>query len=203
MKKRACDLWRTPGSMGQAGSAAVEAIVMIVPRQVGIRLVNPRANSLESCPSLVRALPSGNICTMSLWKLPLFPALIFISIRSSCLILFLLYSESEYNDHLSEMTPLVGNAEEVAPSPPSYGVVDSHLHPLQRIPSGDSLSVNSVRALPGMIIRCHSINVQTGGRGAGTCAIRQSSTKVVSGCHSQLYSWIRKLYSKYISLMNL
>ena len=85
-------------------------------------------------------------------------------------------SESEYLDRLNEMTPLVGASEEIAPSPTSYGVIDAQRHPLQRIPSEES--IHSVRALPGMVIRCHAISVNTLGRGEGTCNIRQSTAKV-------------------------
>ena len=84
-------------------------------------------------------------------------------------------SESEYLDRLNEMTPLVGASEEIAPSPTSYGVIDAQRHPLQRIPSEES--IHSVRALPGMVIRCHAISVNTLGRGEGT-NIRPSTAKV-------------------------
>ncbi|KAL7532116.1 hypothetical protein ACHAXR_004444, partial [Thalassiosira sp. AJA248-18] len=77
---------------------------------------------------------------------------------------------------ISEITPLVGNAAELAPSSTSYGVVDPRRQPLQRIPSEDSISLDTVTALPGMVIRCHSINVN--GRREGVCTIRPSTTKV-------------------------
>ena len=91
----------------------------------------------------------------------------------------MLHSESEYFDHVSEMTPLlVGDSAELAPPPTSYGVVDAQRHPLIRTPSEES--INTVTALPGMVIKCHSINVNAGGRRAeGVCTIRPSTTKVV------------------------
>ena len=94
-------------------------------------------------------------------------------------------SDSEYQDYVSELTPLVGVSEEMAPSPTSYDVNgvggDSYpqhqmRHNLQRIPSEES--IHTVTALPGMVIRCHSINMVVGSRD-GSCAIRPSTTKVV------------------------
>ena len=87
-------------------------------------------------------------------------------------------SDSECLDNVSEMTPLMRGNAELAPPPPSYGVVDAQRHPLRRIPSEES--VKTVQALPGMVIRCHSINGNTGGRDVGSCTIRPSTTKVVS-----------------------
>ena len=89
-------------------------------------------------------------------------------------------SQSEYYDQVSEMTPLVGGAEETPPEPlASYGVVDAQRHSLRRIPSEES--IHTIQQLPGMVIRCHSINVNTGGRrDEGACIIRPSTTKVVS-----------------------
>mmetsp|Transcript_22628 Transcript_22628/g.40816 ORF Transcript_22628/g.40816 Transcript_22628/m.40816 type:complete len:434 (-) Transcript_22628:185-1486(-) len=76
------------------------------------------------------------------------------------------------------MTPLVGGNAELAPSSISYDAIDAQRHPLMRIPSEESL--NTVFPLPGMVIRCHSINVSSVGRqhAEGICAIRTSSTKV-------------------------
>lgn len=95
-------------------------------------------------------------------------------------------SDSEYQDYVSELTPLVGVSEEMAPSPTSYNIngVGAELsypqhqmrHNLQRIPSEES--IHTVTALPGMVIRCHSINMVVGSRD-GSCAIRPSTTKVV------------------------
>ncbi|KAL7537539.1 hypothetical protein ACHAWF_005798 [Thalassiosira exigua] len=85
-------------------------------------------------------------------------------------------SESEHDDHVSELTRLVG-AEEMTPSPTSYGHVDSHQHRLQRIPSEES--INTMTALPGMVIRCHSLTYAMGGRrDHGICNIRPCTTKV-------------------------
>jgi len=95
-------------------------------------------------------------------------------------------SESEYQDYVSsEITPLVGGdsaaAAEIVPSPTSYNGVDQMRPNLQRIPSDASLqSINTVTALPGMVIRCHSINIAVSGIHQGSCIIRPSTTKVVS-----------------------
>ena len=88
-------------------------------------------------------------------------------------------SDSEYQDYVSELTPLIGSSEEMAPSPTSYdinGGEEQMRHNLQRIPSEES--IHTVTALPGMVIRCHSINMVVGSRD-GSCAIRPSTTKVV------------------------
>ena len=95
-------------------------------------------------------------------------------------------SDSEYQDYVSELTPLVGVSEEMAPSPTSYNIngVGAELsypqhqmrHNLQRIPSEES--IHTVTALPGMVIRCNSINMVVGSRD-GSCAIRPSTTNVV------------------------
>ena len=92
-------------------------------------------------------------------------------------------SESEYQDYVSsEITPLVGgdSVAETMPPPTSYNGVDQ-MRNLQRIPSDTSLqSINTVTALPGMVIRCHSINIAVSGIHQGSCIIRPSTTKVVS-----------------------
>lgn len=92
-------------------------------------------------------------------------------------------SESEYQDYVSsEITPLVGgdSVAETVPPPTSYNGVDQ-MRNLQRIPSDTSLqSINTVTALPGMVIRCHSINIAVSGIHHGSCIIRPSTTKVVS-----------------------
>mmetsp|Transcript_22295 Transcript_22295/g.54013 ORF Transcript_22295/g.54013 Transcript_22295/m.54013 type:complete len:442 (+) Transcript_22295:1-1326(+) len=79
------------------------------------------------------------------------------------------------------MTPLVaGNGAETVPSP-TTSTHDAHHPTLRRIPSEES--VHTVTALPGMMIRCHSIqhaNSSGGGgrqRGEGVCNIRPSTTK--------------------------
>ena len=91
-------------------------------------------------------------------------------------------SDSEYLDFVSEMTPLVGQHDvEVTPLPSSYGgAADARRYPLTRMPSDES--INTVTALPDMVIRCHSINYPSRrrGTGEGTCVIRPSTTKVVS-----------------------
>jgi hypothetical protein len=98
-------------------------------------------------------------------------------------------SESEYLDYVSEMSPLrqhhhqSHNTVEVAPLPnTSYGgtsAFEPPKYPLRRLPSDES--INTVTALPGMVIRCHSINIASNRRrGEGTCIIRPSTTKVVS-----------------------
>jgi len=80
-------------------------------------------------------------------------------------------SESEYFDHVSEVTPLVGDNAELAPP------IDVQQRPLSRISSEES--IHTVTALPGMIIRCHSINTKASGRrDEGVCTIRPSTTKV-------------------------
>ena len=96
-------------------------------------------------------------------------------------------SDSEYLDYVSEMSPLRQHHQhhtvEVAPLPPSYGgletMIEAPKYPLRRRPSDES--INTVTALPGMVIRCHSIhNASSRRRGEGTCSIRPSTTKVVS-----------------------
>lgn len=95
-------------------------------------------------------------------------------------------SDSEYLDYVSEMSPLRQHYQhhtvEVAPLPSSYGGlegIEASKHPLRRRPSDES--INTVTALPGMVIRCHSINNASAsrrGRGEGNCIIRPSTTKV-------------------------
>lgn len=94
-------------------------------------------------------------------------------------------SDSEYLDYVSEMSPLRQHHQhhtvEVAPLPPSYGgletMIEAPKYPLRRRPSDES--INTVTALPGMVIRCHSIhNASSRRRGEGTCSIRPSTTKV-------------------------
>ena len=90
-------------------------------------------------------------------------------------------SDSEYNDHVSEMSPLIGDSELVPPV--AYdGLLDNTIqehqyphqypHRLQRVDSEES--IQTVAALPGMVIRCHSINMS----GGGSCILRPSTTKV-------------------------
>ena len=100
-------------------------------------------------------------------------------------------SDSEYLDYVSEMSPLRQHhyqhrhtTVEVTPLPSSYGGLEgmeASRFPLRRRPSDES--INTVTALPGMVIRCHSINNASAsrrGRGEGNCIIRPSTTKVVS-----------------------
>lgn len=100
-------------------------------------------------------------------------------------------SDSEYLDYVCEMSPLrhhhhpPRHTVEVTPLPSSsYGGMevtsDSPKYPLRRLPSDES--INTVTALPGMVIRCHVINHASRRvvRGEGTCSIRPSTTKVVS-----------------------
>jgi len=90
-------------------------------------------------------------------------------------------SDSEYNDHVSEMSPLIGDSELVPPV--AYDGLDNdntiqehqqhqYPHRLQRVDSEES--IQTVAALPGMVIRCHSINMS----GGGSCILRPSTTKV-------------------------
>jgi len=87
-------------------------------------------------------------------------------------------SDSEYNDHVSEMSPLIGDSELVPPAVAYDGldntIQEQHQYPhrLQRVDSEES--IQTVAALPGMVIRCHSINMS----GGGSCILRPSTTKV-------------------------
>ena len=77
------------------------------------------------------------------------------------------------------MSPLIGDSE-LVPAVAAYDGLDNTIqehqqhfpHRLQRIDSEES--INTVAALPGMVIRCHSINMS----GGGSCILRPSTTKV-------------------------
>ena len=77
-------------------------------------------------------------------------------------------SKDEHLDHVSELTPLLAMTGDRAVSnlPPT----------IRRSLSEESIA--TVAALPGMILRAHSIQIGTAGRhGEVTCSIRNSSTK--------------------------
>ena len=78
-------------------------------------------------------------------------------------------NESEILDAVSELTPLVGNSH-------AYEPLDDNHH----AGLSDDESINTVTALTGMIIRCHSISANSAAGRRGICRIRPSSAKVVS-----------------------
>lgn len=76
-------------------------------------------------------------------------------------------NESEILDAVSELTPLVGNSH-------AYEPLDDHHH----AGLSDDESINTVTALTGMIIRCHSISANSAAGRRGICRIRPSTAKV-------------------------
>mmetsp|Transcript_24402 Transcript_24402/g.40266 ORF Transcript_24402/g.40266 Transcript_24402/m.40266 type:complete len:491 (+) Transcript_24402:81-1553(+) len=80
--------------------------------------------------------------------------------------------KDEYDDHVSEMTPLIALTGDRAATELSPQI----LRPILRSLSEESIA--TVSALPGMVLRAHSIHVGAAGRHSEvTCSIRPSSTK--------------------------
>jgi hypothetical protein len=77
---------------------------------------------------------------------------------------------SEILDAVSELTPLVGNSRH------AHEPLDDH----HNAGLSDDESINTVAALPGMVIRCHSISTNSAVGRRGICLIRPSTAKVVS-----------------------
>ena len=80
--------------------------------------------------------------------------------------------KDECDDHVSEMTPLIALTGDRAATELSLQIP----RPIRRSLSEESIA--TVSALPGMVLRAHSIHVGAAGRHSEvTCSIRPSSTK--------------------------
>jgi len=96
--------------------------------------------------------------------------------------------KDEHLDHVSEMTPLMAMTGDRAASELSPQII----RPMQRSLSEESIA--TVAALPGMILRSHSIHVGAAGRHSEvTCSIRPSSTKAaLKAVQQEQRAWRRK-----------